>query len=363
MLVSACTSEINTNWLESVDSAVAIEMESIDLQKVQLDSVYTSADGFSGIYEDALFFFDKYLSDCFVFNIDGSLRSVGVGYGRGPGETVIRNAATVAWSDEGEIVICGSNLDYQKVTLNGDSEQHHTITYEPDMRGDYANFCNYSYAWGNMQSVTDGENVCLTMSAEHPNMNYFRKTRQFLTRAMHVGVVDMVAGKTRMQVEGFPELYMQDPYKYSSVANINIAHYKDDGLIVNFEATPSIYVCDNTGFPMSSFGFHGRDMDLDYASVRSFDQMDVYRKNREDKGRYSAIKYLHDDDIVFRSYLRGTHAEYDGLQVYNSDRTLIADVDVPKGFQVIGKIGDCYISNVFALEPGCLYFYKFQLKD
>ena len=66
--------------------------------------------------------------------------------------------------------------------------------------------------------------------------------------------------------------------------------------------------------------------------------------------------------MLFRSYVKGANAPYDGLQVYRSDKTMIADVDVPKGFKVLGYIKPFYYSQVAEdSEQGKLSIYRFRL--
>ena len=102
-------------------------------------------------------------------------------------------------------------------------------------------------------------------------------------------------------------------------------------------------------------------MDMDYEPVRSMEDMPVYRRNRDTKGRYGWIEYIDETGILFRSYVKGRNSLTDGLQVY-SDGVMVADVDVPEGFRVVGYIEPYYYSQVFEDdENGKLEIMRFRL--
>ena len=73
-------------------------------------------------------------------------------------------------------------------------------------------------------------------------------------------------------------------------------------------------------------------MDKEYVSVKSVE--DIQSKGvaqYRTKGYYIWVEYIDELDYLFRSYSKGKKESSDGLQIYQ-DRTLIADIDVPKGF-------------------------------
>ena len=65
---------------------------------------------------------------------------------------------------------------------------------------------------------------------------------------------------------------------------------------------------------------------------------------------------------MFRSYSKGEKESSDGLQIYQ-DRTLIADIDVPKGFKPIGYIKPYLFSDAIVDEGKMrVYVYRVRLK-
>lgn len=359
-ILVSCTSEQVVTWpkLENTDYSYNTIRE-VQLTRVDLDSTYTSASGFSKVIDERVCFFDKYLSKLYVYSIDGKIISSKLGFGNGPQETVIRNAATFSSSANGELAICGSNTDYQVISENGISEPYVMLEYLPDQKGESDNFFNYSYAWNNMQSIFNNGSIYISMDCEHPSFNYFEATDKILKHKKHVGVIDINNREVTMIFSGYPEIYQSNPYKYSSVNLINFDLYSNERFIVNFEGAPEIYVCNSKGIPKSVFGAEGRQIDQDYKEVKSYDLFDGYFENRENKGRYSILKYIEEDNLVFRSYIKGSQYDDDGLQVYKNEK-IIGDISVPKGFYIIGKVGESYVSNIYFDESGG-YFYIFNL--
>lgn len=358
----SCTSIEDVTWpkLDDTDNNNNNNnIAKVQLTRVDLDSVYTSASGFSKVINGRICFFDKYLSKLFIYSIDGKIISSKLGFGNGPQETVIRNAATFCSSANGKIAILGSNTDYQIISEEGIAEPYETLTYLPDKKGKSDNFYNYSYAWNNMQSIYNNGFIYISMDCEHPSFNYFETTDKILKQKKHIGVIDVDTREVNMLSCGYPEIYHDNPYKYSSVNLINFDLYSNERFIINFEATPEIYVCNVKGTPKSVFGAKGKQIDQDYIKVKSYDMFDGYFENRKNKGRYSFLKYIDEDNLIFRSYIKGSQYDDDGLQVYKNEK-IVGDISVPKGFYVIGKVGEAYISNIYFDESGG-YFYKFNL--
>ena len=163
-----------------------------------------------------------------------------------------------------------------------------------------------------------------------------------------------------MIVKGFPQIYHQEKASCASFGGVNF-DVGEDYLYVGYEADSLIYRCDFSGEPESCFGISGKGMDMDYAPVRSWDDVPVYRQNRETKGRYGWIEYIDETGLLFRSYSRGQHSSSDGLQIYENG-VLAADLDVPGEFRVAGYIEPYYYSQVFEDEEnGRLRIMRFRL--
>lgn len=108
-----------------------------------------------------------------------------------------------------------------------------------------------------------------------------------------------------------------------------------DSLIYHYQYPDSL---------MYSFGRAGRDMNIQYIPYRDIDDIKKYAyRDYELFGYYTQLEFDKESGLLFRVYYKGS-GKGSGLQIY-SDKTLIADVDVPKHFKIIGSLNGCFYGS------------------
>ena len=359
LLAAGCSKQADTLWPECKQSSANIQYDDLKLERIQLDSVYTSGDGYSGMYKgENLYFYDEYFGYLFVFDSDGHLKSRTLGMGNGPKEVKIKEGITCAVSASGDLCIAGSTLDFQVYDALKDRTAYTMMAFKPDMERSPENFCNYSYPEEDIQSSYDGQDFYINLDSQHPEFNYFDDTEDYLENSFHIAKIDIKGQSASLLCKGYPQMYVSEPYKCASFNLVNFTP-SGSGFYVNFEADSTIYRCDNNFHALEAFGRAGKKMVQDYFTVRSYDDADKYIRNRQEKGSYGKIAVA--GDYVFRSYARGAGSSVDGLQIYKGG-VLIGDVDVPRGFHVAGKIGDRFFSEIFSdQDSGQLSCFTFSL--
>lgn len=107
-----------------------------------------------------------------------------------------------------------------------------------------------------------------------------------------------------------------------------------------------------------------RQLNLDYRNINSRKELGKYwREDSRTKGYYNWLEYVDETGMLFRSYQKGGDEETDGLQIYK-DGVLLGDVNVPKGFRVMGYIAPYYYSYVIPDEDNAMmYLYRFVNKE
>lgn len=338
-----------------------IRYDSINIERIVLDSVYCSYYGFSGISPAGhIYYYDRHFGYIYEFDSEGKCLSRHLGIGRSNHETAFRDCVNAAFSDSG-FVLLSTGLDFEIFDSDYSLEKRFALVYRPDIRADASSFETYSFSWENrVARIKDGI-FYIGMMSEHPEFNIFATGEKFLEQGRHIGRIDLTEEKSlSMIVKGFPRIYHRDRMSCSSFSGVNF-DMGEDCLYVGYEADSLIYRCTLAGEPQSCFGISGRGMDMDYEPVRSMEDMPVYRRNRDTKGMYGWIEYIDETGILFRSYVKGRNSLTDGLQVY-SDGVMVADVDVPEGFRVVGYIEPYYYSQVFEDdENGKLEIMRFRL--
>ncbi|MBS4014811.1 MAG: hypothetical protein KGZ97_13850 [Bacteroidetes bacterium] len=154
-----------------------------------------------------------------------------------------------------------------------------------------------------------------------------------------------------------------DNYKY--LGHLSFISFDTDGkghFFLNFEIDSLIYFCDKDFVPIKSFGGKGTNMNTNYTESNNLRDLDrIFHEDRKKCGFYTGLEYIEERDLLFRSYTRGEHTNFDGLQIYK-DQVLVADVDVPKGFKIEGYISPYFYSSVFAdSEKQVIKIYRFTL--
>ena len=333
----------------------------IELTTVSLDSVYTSYEFFSGTYKNQqLYLFDRFFGYIYIFDLDGSLVGRFAGLGRGPGEVVIKGCNSCSENGQGTFLVVGSTWDFATVNIEKQQSTYIRLPYAPDNNGAADNFSNYSYPFNSFNSFLIGDEVYMNMDSQHPRFNYLQTTEKFLSQARHVARINLKTEKVQMLMTGFPEIYHKKSYKYYAQSLVNLFVNRDKTMIVGFEADSTIFICDSAGVPISGFGRSGNGMDIDYKEVRSVADQEQYYTNRNEKGYYGHLYHDEDNQRIFRSYTRGGSSSDDGLQVYENE-SLIADIKVPSGFIVAGRIGDYYYSNILTGDDGALLVFRFKI--
>ena len=367
LLLFSCSNPENSfSAAKAVEKKPDNKYTEIKLDKLQLDSVYCSYTGVSSVDESGrIIYYDKYFNFVYTFDGNGKLIEKAIGKGRGPGETTIGQGAEAVFSTSGDMALVGSTLDFDYFRSDMKTHEYFSMYASYDRNSTAPdNFDTYTYQWDNFVGRLRDDILYIAAVSDRDEYSYFTTPDDYIKQSYRIGCIDLIKKENMpMLVKGFPEMYIQHPDRYSSFQN-SLFDISDNGRIyLGFESDSHLYECDKDGKPVFSFGFEGRDIQNDYIPGLGFDDdSNYYLKNREEKGYYSWLEYIDETGMLFRSYVKGQDAQTDGLQVYRSDKTMIADVDVPKGFKVLGYIEPYYYSQVAEdSEQGKLSVYRFKL--
>lgn len=131
-------------------------------------------------------------------------------------------------------------------------------------------------------------------------------------------------------------------------------------IYLNFYPEASIYKIDKEKDTLQSFfGVKGNDMRTSYVTTNSYEE--AHDREFEDYNNYNFYNSLYiDDNFIFRGYTK-SNLKNDGLQVYKND-LLIADLNFPKGYKIIGKIdNDYYASKIEIKKREDMHVLKLKL--
>lgn len=312
-------------------------------KSILIDTVIVQPETFSGVgffemNQDTILFYDKMFGTVSKFDVDGNYHGRSLGMGNGPAE--IPSIVHAIEGSNGTHILLEKTWVYDVFSANWQKLKRKTINWnetaslqemESNPTGDMQGIYEIEYqtkpkAWGHHE-------IIIGITTDHPKFNsyftdsYYQDSRVFAVVDIRTGIVlDMFGRRSNV--------FLQKKY----IPNFDVVHFDIDAehILATFEADSLVYVIDRKGNVTASFGRRGRDMNTEYALTSSFDDAEAQIvRDRKQYGYYTDVKYLPEAGLVVRSYQRGSHVRYDGLQVYR-DKELVGDFDVPKGTRVIG---------------------------
>lgn len=363
------------NEFNSFFSGINKSEKHILINELHIDTLYLetanfSYDGFLQIYSEYLSLIDKRFGLIINFDTTGKLVSRNLGQGRGPGEIDVGYLEGHTMLKNGDHLFIGSSVDVH--VLNRDwkyskrflIDWHQSVpSVENNPNPDPGDYSIYTLDYQNFKIVTDSRNnAYLPVYSEHPYFNgmlndaYYKEGRILLKLDLSTGEVVGLIGRRSPEYLKYKYL----PHHATFYFDID----NEDKFYISHEIDSLIYVYDRNFKLLYTFGFKGKEMNTNYTELESFDIKKfrkLYFEDRPGKGFYKDVKVINEPaDLLFRSYSKGSHKNYDGLQIYLRN-TLIGDVNVPKGFKVVGFINPYFYSDVILnedLSETCVYRFR-----
>lgn len=362
VLISCHTENINLFPLPT-NSEKGTQITHIDLDTIIMEHIESSYLGKSGITQNNdLYFIDTYYCYFFTFDTLGNFKHRYLGQGRAPHETTAGKIAGHTLLPDGGLFL----LDFQLGHYIYDSTfniQKMFFLKRNESADVTKTSAIYTHQYDRLVCRNFNNNVYFNMYSEHPNLDYIEQTDRYMKKCRHISEIDVQTEKDkRMLGGGYPEIYTLNPLKYILFSGVNFDVDNKGNFYVSYEADSLIYKYNFDYRPILSYGFSGKNMDMEYKQINSYKECrKYYFDQRETKGYYNWLEYIDETNLLFRSYSKGAKESTDGLQIYENT-TLIGDLAVPKNFKIAGYIKPYYYSQAIIDEEGeRMVFYRFKL--
>lgn len=342
----------------------------VDLERVIVNTdIESSYQGHFWVHNDSLYFSDTEFAYVFNFNEKGSVLGKYIGKGKGPNE-ILGIGSTTA-TDQGCFFFHGgSNGLYSydkhwKKKKGGKVDWNFKRTYkevlknpEPTLPESY----EFDSGYENIIKPWDENHVSIAITAAHPKFNgwidsslYYNYSRILAIVNIETGKIDEFVGRRSPFYLSRLNLPIFDHFNYESIKNT---------VYVDFWADKDIYVLDKkTGLSIGKFGVQGRNMKVDYETTKNYEEsMEKHYKHREKYGYYRYLKFDNKTNTLYRSYTKGENSTTDGLQIYQN-YNLIGDLDIPKGFEILGTIRGETIGAIRNYEREDFEVFKVKFND
>lgn len=331
------------------------------------EDILSSMSGSFFCHQDTLFFADSQLASLLLFTADGHYIGNRLNKGKGPNEiqgihtfTPTKNDKYIGLDESGNIYIF--NTSWKKIKQFqidwGSKRDIHEKYNHPDPNN--KDIYEIEYASTSLKPL-DEQYLIFPIITEHIKYNAYEHAEHFYENVYTLGILDLTNEKIVQMLCPRSPVYQNYTY-IPNFKNVLFDVYRDS-LIFSFEPDPLIYKINLKNSLIFSFGLPGIGMKTDYKETTSFGQADNnYFKDRQKFGYYSALKYIPETGILFRSYHKGNKIPADGLQVYQNT-SLIGDYDVPQGFYVFGYIYPWYYaSGKPDFDSDKFTIYKFKIE-
>lgn len=369
LISSNCHKEEKALFQDSlVKSTRRIELKHLQIDTIQLDKIESSYLGSIDIYNDSIFFIDKRFCWVFAFDKNGKYNTCHLGRGKGLFELNTPKISAFERLNNGDYIFITTSNDchihdqnFQRKEIYKMSKAYKKIQYMHIEDIDPSMEWIYTLSYKKLVVRSHNGYVYFNLYSGHPSFNfistperYFEDCRLLAKMNIDDGVIEEMFGR-------FSPVYKENEnLKQFSLISFDISNSGD--FYICLEADSLIYKYNNKFRLKAAFGFEGREMDQDYSTVNSFQQLNrIGRSDREEKGFYDWVEYIDEKDLLFRSYKKGKENPTDGLQIYD-DQVMIADVDVPKNFRVIGYIKPfVYSEAIIDEDEEVITIYRFKI--
>lgn len=143
--------------------------------------------------------------------------------------------------------------------------------------------------------------------------------------------VEEVTGK-------FPEIFKHKPMPHLESFQYVISN---DLLYVNHGVDSLIYVYKFPDDLQYTMGYECAGIDRDYTCTEEMDDGDILKNDIKHVGINTGLLFCPENNTLCRSYIKSMTTGASGMQIYKNN-DLIADVEVPSYFKLLGYRGGCY---------------------
>ncbi|MDR1223074.1 MAG: DUF4221 domain-containing protein [Tannerella sp.] len=316
----------------------------IDWDSTEVDIFYTGGQGNFFMKDSIITFASHYYAKIYDYDCNSiELISSHFGLGQGPNELLRFFHATPIINDTSFFII-NNNIDVTLYNNRYELERKGIIDFKwKGLRiGAYDSPSVY-----NFMLKTDlganiykyGENLIIPLQ---PVLHYVcedeRVTKEHFAKSHIFGLLDINTMEVNTVFGHYPPVYRKQLLPHFNFFSYT---FDNDLFYVDFPVDSLIYVYKYPDTLLYSFGFECKDIVRSYttSTVLNDEIYEDFRRN----GLNAEIVNFKESGLLFRTYIRNMEKATCGMQIYDSTTyDLLADMDVPFSFKLLGSCGGCF---------------------
>lgn len=311
--------------------------------------IETSFNGNFTISKNSIVFNDVFFG--YLFEFDKNLKLLSKNFGIGNKSNELKGADYIVYSDitnkyyvlsskTGILAVINSKFQKEKefrINFNIKRTKEEVIHKPlPYLMDSY----ELDYGYDGILKVFDEYHLAIAITSSHPKFNGYFNSKFYYENSRILALINLKKGYIDRLIGRRPPLYLKNQLPNYDHFNYEI---KNNTIYLNFYPEATIYKIDKEeDVVQSAFGVQGSEMKTNYTRTYSYEE--AYMREFEDYNKYNFYNSLYvDDNLIFRGYSKN-NTKKDGLQIYKSE-VLIADLNFPKGYKIIGKIDKAYYAS------------------
>jgi hypothetical protein len=201
------------------------------------------------------------------------------------------------------------------------------------------------YGYNGILKVFDEHHLAIAITSSHPKFNGYFNSKFYYENSRIIALINIEKEYIDRLIGRRPLLFLKNQLPNFDHFNYEI---NNNTIYLNFYPEAPIYKIDKEeDVVQSAFGIQGSEMKTDYIITSSYEE--AYKREFEDYNKYNFYNSLYvDGHLIFRSYTKN-NLKNDGLQLYKSE-VLVADINFPKGYKIIGKIDNAYYASKIVIK-------------
>lgn len=347
----------NINYFNKAIINKSIKKENI---KLSIDTICpnnnleTSFNGSYNVANDKIIFNDVYFGYLLCFDKNLNLLSKHFGRGKNSNELIgadyitystITNKYYVLSSKTGVIAVINSKYQKEKefeINFNIKRSREEVIN-EPiaHLMDSY----EIDYGYDGLLNIFDKNHIAIAVTSSHPKFNGYFNSKYYYENSRVIALINIEDEYIDRLIGRRPPLFLKKQLPNYDHFNYQVAN---ENIYLNFFPEATIYKIDkNADTLMEAIGVKGKEMKTDYVTTSTYKE--AYKREFQDYTQYSFYNSLYvNGKFIFRGYTKND-LKKDGMQIYKNQQ-LLADLDFPKGYKIIGKIDNYYYASKISIK-------------